>query len=83
MDDDIWIEEQHIAAMGTGKPWLLALAKPMFSELAINRVPGKRSRTIAALSSVEALSTTISSTRSPSLASTTVRSVCSRKLRTL
>ena len=39
-------------------PWLLARAKPTFSRFSINLTHGNRSRTMAALPSVEALSTT-------------------------
>ena len=54
----------RLAAM----PMLLAAAKPPFSGLRISRTAGKWRRTIGALPSVEALSTTIvSQARSPTV----------------
>ncbi len=63
--------------------WLLAVANPTLSSLAISRTSGNRSRTIWAEPSAESLSTTQVSTDSPALACSTDRSACSRNSRTL
>ena len=62
MHHGVAVEQQHVAPAAGAIPWLLARAKPTFSRFSISCTRGKRSRTMAALPSVEALSTTNVST---------------------